>query len=72
MTRPGFASVMALVCLFLISVTILGLMTRIHLQSLRTASDARRAQREQIAIARSIGNATIVLPAELSEQHQGG
>jgi len=64
-TRRGFATVVALVSLMLIGVTIAGLMTRISMESRRTAAEAARAQQEQIELARSLDPA-VKLPVELS------
>jgi type II secretory pathway component PulK len=62
--RRGFATVMALVLLSVIGITIAGMMTRIAMQSRRTTEESVRAQREQINIARSMGN-SVTLPDEL-------
>jgi type II secretory pathway component PulK len=63
--RRGFATVMALVSLMLVGVTIAGLITRISMQAHRTEAEARRVQREQIAIAESLGTPQNNLPREL-------
>ena len=63
-SRRGFATVMALVCLFLVGVTSAGLMTHMSMQARRTAREADRAQQEQIVIARSLGG-DVKLPDQL-------
>jgi type II secretory pathway component PulK len=60
----GFATVMAVVLLGVIGITIAGMMTRIAMQSRRTNEESVRAQREQINLARSMGN-NVKLPDEL-------
>jgi type II secretory pathway component PulK len=62
----GFATVMAMVSLMLIGVTIAGLMTRISMQARRTQSELRRAQQEQISIARSLVGSEMKLPVDFN------